>query len=195
MFADRVYDLEKDFKSEEEAVELFSTPAFITWAKEEFGRELPALFVCKVAGEQAYAVPDLKKQGIPMDWRFYAEIDEITAADIDAEQNIEKRRLLMMEFGINNYLQDVTVLGTDAFGTLLEATIEGDRQKYVKVRNGTPEPEEKHDYLRERGMLTDDGHKIYYIPVSNDAATAKEAVEESWGLPKGLLPQTWGFES
>lgn len=196
MYADRVYNFDIKFSNLDQAHDYFESPTFIKWAREEFGLELPFLFVVDINGEEEMFTPNPTKQGIPMDWRFYSEIDKITAADISAETNIEKRRLLIMEYGVNNYLQDVKALGTDVYGTLIKATIEGMEQQFVKVRNGTEELEEDKAFLREKNMLTADGHKIYYIPVSSKVRTAKQGIEESWGLPKGTLPNAgWDYES
>lgn len=203
VFADEVVEYNsRTFSSEEELTEFFNTEKFVRTCKELYGRNLPALFRFMVNDEPVFAVPNILKQGLPMDWRFFAEIDPITAEDINAEENIEKRRALIIEYGVNNYLKNVEVLSKDAYGVLIEANIdgtddaEGERQRFVKVRNGTEEPEENKASLREKGMLTDDGHKIYYIPVGDEITTAKMGIEWSWDLPEGSLPAAgWDEES
>ena len=200
MYKDEVYRYKKSFESMKELESHMETPEFINFAKEKFGRDLPFLWLINIGKKEEIFSPNPTKQGIAMDWRFYSEIDEITSEDINNEENIEKRFLLMMEYGINDYLRDVKIIDSDVYGTLVEASISEDddipKQRFVKVVNGTPEPLEKVDYYRKRGMLTDSGYRIYYIPVNSNVTTAKEAVADTWGLPTDLLPdEGWDFES
>jgi hypothetical protein len=185
-----------EFSSDEEVEEFFDSTEFVNWAKSEFGKELPFFIQIKLKGDLHFVTYEPSKQGIPMDWVYFAEFEPITEEAIAAENNIEKRRLLMMEYGINKYLKDVREIQSDAYGTLIDALILDEPQKFVRVRNGTEEPEENKEYLRERGMLTDDGHKIYYIPVPDEIKTAKEGIEWSWDLQKGFLPDKgWDYET
>lgn len=191
---DSLYDLSSrlEGQSEETIAAYFESTEFVFFCKETFGLKLP---YCFIIGNDFYRwIPS--KQGIPMDWEYFSELKPITKEVINNETNIEKRRLLIMEYGVNNYLSDVQTLHSDEYGTLIRANFEGESQQFVRVRNGTEEPEENKAYLKEKGMLTDDGHKIYYLPVSNEVSTAKEGVEESWALPPGTLPNRgWDYET
>lgn len=197
-YLDQVYETDLVFKNEDEANAYFESIELVNLCKEKFGLKLPFYFKCRLHDEDIYINYMPSKQGIVMDWPYFSEQLPITEEVINNEENIEKRRLLIMEYGITNYLRDIKIISEDKYGVLISAVISGEDevQKFVKVRNGTPEPEEKRAYLRERGMLTDDGHKIYYIPVPEHIQTAKEGIEDSWNLPAGLLPTSgWDYET
>lgn len=193
---DEVYEMNLDFNSEVEIKAYFDDPKFIKELAIKYKKEIPAMFVCTLNKDMRFIKFEPTKQGILMDWRFFAEIDKITKEDINFEKNIEKRRLLIMEYGVNNYFEEVQVLNKSIYGKLISTNFLGSKQQFVQVRNGTIEPEENREYLKEKQMLTKDNHKIYYIPVSDFVTTAKEGIEESWGLSKGVLPESgWDFES
>lgn len=185
-----------DFKSEQDFLDYVNQESIVDYLKEKYEDKLPAWFEFKIEGQACYWDGMYEKQGIPMDWDFFSGQAEIIQKSIEEEENIEKRRLLMMEYGINKYLQNVQTLQTDAYGTLIQAEILGEDQKFVKVRNGTREPIENWAYLKERGMLTYDNHKIYYIPVPDEIRTAKEGIAWSWDISKDCLPEKgWDEES
>lgn len=217
-YKDEIHDLKKTFKDEADCRKYFDTLEFVEYCKALGGLEVPVLFQCKIESlpEPEYFIEYVPtKNGIPMDWHFFSEQVPITVEDIEAETNIEKRTLLMMEYGVANYLNNITILHEDVYGVLLEADMSGERQKFVKVTNGTPETLEKQDYYRDRGMLGKNGCRLYYIPVGNEGrfphkwdgqkvtewaqypiTTAKQAVASSWEMNPDLLPEAgWDFES
>jgi hypothetical protein len=186
-------------------IEFAKSEKIVNFLKHKYDVDLPYLHEILVKDvsqpngyETLYMHVQPAKQGIPMDWVYYAGYEEITSKAITEENNIEKRRLLMMEYGIANYLKDIEILQEDKYGQLISANIDSqvngisglvEKQKFVKVINGTVEPLENQEFLRKRGMLTDDGHKIYYIPVLDDVTTAKQGIAKSWDIPEEWLPE------
>lgn len=190
-----------NFSSEKELEVFFSHPKFIKECINKYKLDLPFIFSFTVNNELVICQPNLLKAGRPIDWEYFSGQIPITRDIIAKEENTEKRFALMMEFGINNFLKDIKKLNTNpSYGTLISATIELEAESYtqqfVVVRNGTKEPAENAEYLKSKNLLTEDGHRIYYIPVSNNVKTAKEGIEESWGLPEGTFKKTgWDMET
>ena len=90
---------------------------------------------------------------------------EISTAKIDAEQNIEIRRVMMEQYGQSRYLIDskARIVHADKYGTLYRKEILNDEPLVmVKVTNSTPE--------------LDGSQKDYFLRVPSDMHTAHEAV-------------------
>jgi len=93
------------------------------------------------------------------------EPSSISVAHIDAEQNVEIRRIMLNKFGWGRYILDsgATVVDQDDWGTLYRKEVPGDESLVmIKVVNSTPEP---------------DGHfKDYLIRVPPTITKARKAV-------------------
>lgn len=196
MIIDKIHFIDFSFKDEKEFKEYLDTENFCKLLIAEYGKNIPYLFAANVGGEELYATITFTKQGMPMDWEYFSGLEPITSEVINEETNIEKRFAYIMEYGVANYLQNIKVLHEDKYGVLISAVIADQTQLFVKVRNGTVEPKDKWNYFRERGMLTKDNHRIYYIPVPDNIKTAKEGIAWSWNIDKNLLPDNgWTCES
>lgn len=194
MFKDKVFKFDNTFKDKTEFEAFVNSRAFIDLMIAEEGEKLPFLFEAVIEGNVQFIHIQPAKQGIPMDWHFYAGFKEITKKDIQTETNIEKRRLLMMEFGVANFFDKIKELNTDAYGSLIETKVDGERQLFIKVRNGTEEQNKEYiKYLKSKKMLYGKNQRIYYIPVADHVTTAREAVAWSWDVPIEWLPET-GFD-
>jgi len=141
------------------------------------------------------------KAGIALDWVFYAGLKEITTEDILNERNVEKRYLLMAEYGLSEFIKNHKVINEDAYGILMDVKFEHDPgtiQKVCKVKNGSIEPPNTREFLRSRSMLSEDGKKYYYIFIPNNLniKTAREAVAWSWNRPVKWFPKEgFNFET
>jgi hypothetical protein len=114
--------------------------------------------------------------------------DRITADTIDAERNIEVRRVLLERYGAARYLQagGATLVHEGATGRLWRKPLGGEPSWHrwrasqrsgngpdevllmVEVRNSTPEP--------------DGTHRTYFLRVPPGMRTAREAVAWTFGL-------------
>ena len=100
---------------------------------------------------------------------------KFTAADIDAEQNAEIRRVMVEIYGQAKYLLDSKseVVATDDWGTIYKKTQAGDEDLVmVKVVNSTPEP--------------DGSFKDYFIRVEPAAYNGDAAK-----IPLAAVASTW----
>ena len=88
---------------------------------------------------------------------------EISVKKIDEEANVEIRRIMLEQYGIERFLRDgkADKLGSDDFGTLYRRSM-GDDEPLVMVHvvNTTPEPDGSHkDYfLRVPPQIGDGNH-------------------------------------
>ena len=97
---------------------------------------------------------------------------QITAADIELEQNVEVRRILIAKYGQARFLTDsgAEKIQEDDYGALYRKQIAGDEPLVmVKVVNATPEP--------------DGTFKDYFLRVPPAMKTAREAVAWTFDLP------------
>jgi hypothetical protein len=97
--------------------------------------------------------------------------ESITVSQIESEQNIEIRRVLLERFGEAKFLEEsgMTPLHEDEFGILYKRDFVGDEPlTVVKVTNATPEP--------------DGSIKNYYLRVPPDMQTAQQAVAWTFGF-------------
>lgn len=94
-----------------------------------------------------------------------------TYADIDKEQNVEVRRVMIENFGYERYLREcgARVVHQDEFGTLYRRDLVDDEPiALLRVRNSTPEP--------------DGTFKDYILRVPPTVGTARGAVAWTFGL-------------
>ncbi len=100
------------------------------------------------------------------------DTESITLAQIDSEQNVEVRRLLIQRYGEIKYLQDAGAVEIDSdsnFGTLYKkAFMQDEPMVMVKVKNTTPEP--------------DGTHKFYFLRVPPFITTARAAVAWTFNM-------------
>jgi len=116
------------------------------------------------------------------------EPDRITPESIDAERNIEVRRMLLDRYGADRYVRasGATLVHEDETGRLWRKTLGGEPSWHrwrasrrsgegpdeamfmVEVRNSTPEP--------------DGTHRTYLLRVPPSVSTAREAVAWTFGL-------------
>ena len=90
---------------------------------------------------------------------------KITVENIDAEKNVEIRRIMLTRFGEARYIQEVgaKLIHEDEYGKLYHLDLEGDEPLVmVRVENGTPE--------------LDGTRKSYWLRVPPNITTAQEAV-------------------
>jgi hypothetical protein len=90
---------------------------------------------------------------------------KITVENIDAEKNVEIRRIMLTRFGEARYLErnHAQLVGEDEYGKLYRRELEGDEPLVmVRVENGTPE--------------LDGTRKSYWLRVPPNITTAQEAV-------------------
>lgn len=136
------------FENVEEIEKYFNDITFIDAAITLYGEKIPLVFEVELKGEErkifVNLVPFKDGSGLPMEWKFYTGQVDITEEDINNETNIEKRRGLMLEYGLTKYLQDSKVIQEDNYGTLMDVHFKGDggdsiTQRIAKVINGTNE--------------------------------------------------------
>ncbi len=222
---DTVDELEVKFNTPEEYYTYFRSKSFVDYLTKKYGTNIPRFFVGHNPNadkaKQIYPFLFLinpSKRGIPMDFDLFSGHVPITPERIKQEENIEKRRLLIMEYGVNNFFKNQEVIQKDAYGELIKAEVDGDINYFAKVINGTTESDpELISYLKEKNALTSDNRKIYYLAIpSLDAdipimkslkeiesdddyieeiqvgtfriTTARAAVAWSWGLIEEDLP-------
>jgi hypothetical protein len=103
--------------------------------------------------------------------RLIAQLADVRVADIQAEPNIELRRILLEHYGFDRYLREAGAarLHQDAAGTLWRAEVPGDQPLVmVEVVNATPEP--------------DGTRRIYWLRVPPWTRTAREGVAWTFSL-------------
>jgi len=95
----------------------------------------------------------------------------ITVEQIDKQENLEVRRILIQQYGLDKYLEDSGAVEIDAdeFGVLYKKTLPNDEPVVVvRVLNPTPEP--------------DGTHKFYFLRVPPHIATARAAVAWTFNM-------------
>ena len=105
---------------------------------------------------------------------------EFNAADIENEENVEVRRVMIDLYGQEKFLQETNaeVVHEDDFGVLYKKELKNDQPIFVvKVVNSTPEP--------------DGSYKDYHIRVDPDCygglKTARAAIASTWRNEDGSL--------
>ncbi|MBX9691328.1 MAG: hypothetical protein K2Z81_03020 [Cyanobacteria bacterium] len=109
--------------------------------------------------------------GIPVPKFVIEEPEKINPREIEREQNVEIRRIMIERYGEGQYLIDsgAKKVHSDKYGTLYRKEIEDDEPLVmVKVINASPE--------------VDGTSKTYFIRVPPGVSTAREAVAWSFGL-------------
>jgi hypothetical protein len=106
--------------------------------------------------------------------------ETITVADIDAEQNVAVRRIMVERYGAGRFIADsgAEEVHRDKCGVLLRRRLPGDWEPLcvVKVVNSTPEP--------------DGSYVTYWLRVPPGMRTAREAVAWTFGLaPEDYKPR------
>ena len=95
--------------------------------------------------------------------------EKITVGAINAQKNIEVRRVMIERFGYERYISDMPVIHEDATGKLRRCfDSKGQRAGVVEVVNGTKEP--------------DGTRNTYFLSVPPECRTAIEAVAWTYGL-------------
>lgn len=105
--------------------------------------------------------------------RFLENPATLTKADIDREQNVEKRRGLIELYGTARYLNEAgaKLIHSDKFGQLFQIDIPNDESlTMVKVKNSTIEP--------------DGTYKEYFLRVPPYIRTAHDAVAWTFNIDK-----------
>jgi hypothetical protein len=105
--------------------------------------------------------------------RFLENPETLTKADIDREENVEKRRGLIELYGTSRYLNDAgaKLIHSDKFGQLFRIEIPNDEPlTMVKVKNSTIEP--------------DGTYKEYFLRVPPYIHTAHDAVAWTFNIDK-----------
>ena len=118
-------------------------------------------------GSSLYAV-----HGVRVPWTVVEHRDRITVGQIDREQNVEIRRVMLELYGEARYLQDsgAQPIHTDKYGVLYRKEVPGDEPiVMVRVENSTPEADGK-------------TKKIYWLRVPPTIETAREAVAWTFGV-------------
>lgn len=114
----------------------------------------------------------------------------ITVAQIDAEQNSERKRILLELFGWDRYILEsgAKVVHEDEFGKLFRTTIPGDEDLVmVQVENCSREGlwVREGKFLKFHPVLNENGEeyrKKYMLRVPPTVKTAREAVASTFGL-------------
>jgi len=102
---------------------------------------------------------------------YHAILQEPTVEMIDAERNVEVRRVLISRFGEERFLLDGGAIKEDCsdFGTLYRREFNNaEPLVMVAVRNHSPEP--------------DGSHRVYYLRVPAFIHTARQAVAWTFDL-------------
>lgn len=103
--------------------------------------------------------------GVTVNEKTAVSPETMTVEEIDAEINLEVRRIMMERFGIARYLKEsnADIINEDTYGTLYRKRIAGDEPLVmVRVKNSTAEP--------------DGSYREYFLRVPPFMQTAKEAV-------------------
>jgi Domain of unknown function (DUF6745) len=109
--------------------------------------------------------------GTPVPAELIARLPQLQAADIQAERNLELRRVMTEAYGLERYLRDAgaSLVGRDRYGTLWRLDQPGEEPLLmVEVVNATPEP--------------DGSHATYWLRVPPDISSAHAAVAWTFGL-------------
>lgn len=199
---DQVYEIKGNFSTLDEVQEYVNTPAFYKELTANNSDKAPGIAIVTLRGQ---SVPEIlflsfEQNGIPIDWCYDNQSKPITLESIKKESNTEKRRLLIMKYGLGAFEKDMgfKTVSCDAYGTLMYVKNElfPTGQQFVKVINGTPEPVEKWEELKKAQAITKDGRKYYYCPVPLTVKTAKEGIAFTWDIDPDILPDKgWDFES
>ena len=99
------------------------------------------------------------------------QLPRLRVQDIQAQANVELRRVMLESYGFDRYLRDAgaTRVHQDDTGTLWRAEFDDDQPLVmVQVTNATPEP--------------DGTHRIYWLRVPPTVGSAREAVAWTFGL-------------
>lgn len=198
-------DCELVANNDAEALEFItSNSEYITKLVSLFGPYLPALLAYKdKGGEEVYLYTDLiSRAGVRVPWEYFAEILPITKKVIKETDNVELKMLYMFEYGIEDYLENVTEVSKDAYGTIITAKIEGNTHTLIKWRCGTEQtnPKRLKEYKKQAGRLDENNHRYYYeeIPSEWRNRSAKEYTEWSFGydiIGKKLPDGGWDSEA
>lgn len=112
-------------------------------------------------------------RGLQVDERIVMDPRSLTVEEINGQRNIEIRRVMMEQYGLDRYLRksNAREITKDAYGTLWECPVPGDVPlRMVEVLNSTPEP---------------DGHyKTYFLRVPQNVRDPHEAVAWTFGMTK-----------
>ena len=113
--------------------------------------------------------------GVRVDSRVVLEPEAITVKEIDAERNIERRRVLIERFGEERLIRDggAELVDEDATGRLWRREMPSSWPRdeavtMVEVHNSTPEP--------------DGSRRTYFLRVPPETRSAREAVAWTFGL-------------
>lgn len=109
--------------------------------------------------------------GVSIDKKLVLEPGTLTADFIEAETNVELRRVMIERYGVTRYLEDsgAVLVSEDECGKLLRKDIDGDEPiLMVQVINSTVEP--------------DGTFKDYFLRVPPQCTSAREAVAWTFGL-------------
>jgi hypothetical protein len=143
--------------------------------------ERPTAVGCEATGR--LHAPDGPALAHADGWQYYAwrgmEVpadliegrERLTVADIEAERNVELRRVMIDIYGQERFLLDsgAHAVHEDECGTLYRLEVYDDEPLVmVKVRNSTPEP--------------DGSFKSYFLRVPPNVATARAAVAWTFGM-------------
>lgn len=109
--------------------------------------------------------------GMPVPADLIGQLERLTVERIQAEPNVELRRVLMERYGFDRYLRDAgaTRVHADRTGVLWWLPVHGDEPLVmVEVTNSTPEPE--------------GSSRRYWLRVPPGTRSAREAVAWTFGL-------------
>ena len=193
-----ILELTQQFKNIQELKEYIDSFSFVDLLKTKYGVNIPLLYVANIGKvEPLYFTIMFSKLGVNMDWKYYSGLEAITENSIHSEKNIEKRRLLMLEYGIDKFFKKVKLIQQDVYGELIEATIDGERLRFLKCIDGSTEKDIQLILgLREKGGLTLEDKRIHYIEVPDTCKTAKEAAAWTWNLSvDSLKDKGWDVEA
>jgi hypothetical protein len=110
--------------------------------------------------------------GIRSPRKFVETPELITVDEIKTTNNVALRRLMIESFGAVRYLTESgsRMIDSDEYGELYQQDLPGDEPlTMLRVINSTPEP--------------DGTHKAYYLRVTPQVRTAKEAVAWTFHMP------------
>jgi Domain of unknown function (DUF6745) len=109
--------------------------------------------------------------GTPVPAELIARLPQLQAADVQAERNLELRRVMTEAYGLERYLRDAgaSLVGRDGYGSLWRPDQPGEEPLLmVEVVNATPDP--------------DGSHATYWLRVPPDISSAHAAVAWTFGL-------------
>lgn len=192
-YLDMVGLFDVEYNTVEEWKKYVRSTECVEYFKKVYGtitNKIPVIHKIKINGEDRFIFLQPEKMNIEMDWKFYAGLEPITKEAIQKETNIEKRRLLMFEYGIDTFFEGAKTLHKDAYGEYIVATIDKEKTYWLKVKNGTTATGAVLEQLQQKkGSLSPDNKKYYYIPTKAGLKTCREGVALSWGLKEKDLPE------